>query len=78
MNSWERIERQLTERKRDITREIRSFPAPIPACDVYYNSLLVERRKLSEALQRLEKLKLDGNASVESFISQYPLIDENS
>jgi hypothetical protein len=40
-----------TERLR-IQREINSYPAPIPACDVYFNDLLDQRSRICEAIRR--------------------------
>ena len=46
--------REELERERlQIEAEIRSYPAPIPACDVYFNDLLEKRARISEALTRL-------------------------
>lgn len=78
MDSWTTIANRLTNRRRDVTREIRSFPAPIPVCDVYYNSLLEERRKISDELQKLEVCKAKDKNSVDEFISQCSLIDFSS
>ena len=41
-----------TERLR-IQAEINAYPTPIPACDVYFNSLLERRSRISEQLSRL-------------------------
>ena len=70
MESWTAITYRLKERRKEITREIRSFPAPIPACDVHYNSLLEERRRITREFQKLDKLKLDDNVSVQDYLSE--------
>ena len=35
-----------------IQREINSYPAPIPGCDVYFNDLLEQRSRICEAIRR--------------------------
>ena len=77
MESWTKITNRLKERREEIVREIRSFPAPIPACDVHYNSLLEERRRINDELEKLDKFRRDGKVSVEEYLSRSPLIDEN-
>jgi len=36
-----------------VQAEIRKYPLPIPACDAYFNHLLEERGRLTDALVRL-------------------------
>ena len=36
-----------------IKAEIRSYPAPITACDVHFNRLLEDRARLTQELKRL-------------------------
>jgi hypothetical protein len=49
--------REDLERERlRLQAEISSYPAPIPACDVYFNDLLERRNRICEALTRLERL----------------------
>jgi len=43
--------------------EIRSYPAPIPACDAQYNYLLEEREGLSSELARVRKLMNEDSDS---------------
>jgi hypothetical protein len=46
--------REDLERERvRLQAEISSYPAPIPACDVYFNDLLERRNRICEALTRL-------------------------
>jgi hypothetical protein len=46
--------REDLERERlRLQAEINSYPAPIPACDVYFNDLLERRNRICEALTRL-------------------------
>jgi hypothetical protein len=43
------LERELAR----VAAEIRSYPAPIPACDAQYNHLLEERARISRELTGL-------------------------
>ena len=45
-------ERLEAERLR-VQREITSYPAPIPACDAYFNHLLEQRAMICEELARM-------------------------
>ena len=46
--------REALEKERlRIQAEIISYPAPIPACDVYFNDLLEQRSRVCEALGKL-------------------------
>lgn len=36
-----------------LTEEIKAYPTPVAGCDVQYNHLLAERRKVIEALRAL-------------------------
>jgi hypothetical protein len=46
----------LESEKRCIVAEIRSYPPPIPACDVQFNYLLDERTRIFQELGRVEAL----------------------
>lgn len=50
---WVAIRNHLEERMRRVQDEIRSYPAPIPACDAQFNHLLEERDALSSELARV-------------------------
>ncbi|MDH4247563.1 MAG: hypothetical protein OEW39_07085 [Deltaproteobacteria bacterium] len=43
----------LEEKLRALLREIESYPAPIPACDLQFNTLLEERDHITEELRKL-------------------------
>lgn len=46
--------REALEKERlRLQAEINSYPAPIPACDVYFNDLLEQRSRVCEALGKL-------------------------
>ena len=45
----------IEARYAEIVGEIRSYPAPIPACDQHYNHLLARRRGFALALRHLEQ-----------------------
>ena len=49
--SWD--EEPLESERLRIETEIRSYPAPTPACDVYFNGLLESRSAISERLSAL-------------------------
>ena len=51
----DRLRLWLEARYAEILREIRSYPAPIPACDQHYNHLLARRRGFALVLQRLDR-----------------------
>ena len=46
----------LEEERLRVQSEINSYPAPIPACDVYFNDLLERRSRICEQLSRLRSL----------------------
>jgi hypothetical protein len=43
----------LEEDRLRIQAEINAYPAPIPACDVYFNGLLERRSRICEELNAL-------------------------
>jgi hypothetical protein len=53
---WTAAKLKLEAIRRDLLTQIRNYPAPIPACDVHFNTLLEQRNLVSEALQELEAL----------------------
>ncbi|MDH5534469.1 MAG: hypothetical protein OEZ08_02705 [Betaproteobacteria bacterium] len=50
------IRARIETRRDQVCREITDYPTPIPACDVHFNRLLEERRKVFEDLDRLGDL----------------------
>ena len=50
-----RNEETLENARLRIQAEINAYPAPIPACDVYFNSLLEQRSRVSEVLAALRR-----------------------
>lgn len=44
----------LTEAAHLIGQEISNYPTPVAGCDVQFNKLLEERRRVREALQALK------------------------
>jgi len=60
---WTRIHQQLEGEMRRVREEIRTYPAPIPACDAQYNFLLEEREALTSELYRLRELMTGGDSS---------------
>jgi hypothetical protein len=49
---------ELERERLRLQAEISSYPAPIPACDVYFNDLLERRNRICEALTRLSRSDL--------------------
>ena len=45
---------ELTAAKKLINREIAAYPPPYSACDVQYNHLLSERRRVGRLLQEFK------------------------
>jgi len=60
---WTRIHQQLEGEMRRVREEIRTYPAPIPACDAQYNFLLEEREALTSELYRLRELMAGEDSS---------------
>ena len=51
VTKWESWTEEALERERlRLEQEIRGYPAPIPACDVYFNDLLEQRSRICEQL----------------------------
>lgn len=63
---WTRIHQHLEDEMRRVREEIRTYPAPIPACDAQYNFLLEEREALTSELYRLRELMTGGDSSRDS------------
>ena len=51
---------RLEQRLESIRQEIGSYPAPIPACDLQFNTLLVERDQAAGELRRLADAQASG------------------
>lgn len=47
---WDTLRRRLQSLMHEVDEEIRSYPAPIPACDSQFNHLLELRRLLPQEL----------------------------
>ena len=50
----------LEERLEAIRQEIGNYPAPIPACDLQFNTLLAERDQATAELRRLTEVQASG------------------
>ena len=72
---WKMIHQHLDKEMRRVQDEIRSYPAPIPACDAQFNYLLEERESLSSELARVrgfmnEELDSeDARSSIDAFLN---------
>lgn len=53
---WYALRGCLEPQRDQIYEEIRSYPPPIPACDVQFNHLLEERARLSQEWSRLNAI----------------------
>jgi hypothetical protein len=69
---WSAVRHRLLALMREVAEEIRTYPAPIPACDAQFNHLLDLHRMLPPELARLEAAARDPAASVEAFIRASP------
>jgi len=58
----------LQRERRLVDEQIRTYPTPIPRCDVQFNDLYERRTRLSQALQRVSGL-LDQASSPEELAS---------
>jgi hypothetical protein len=59
-SAWECIKHHLECERRRICEEIKTYPRPIPACDVQFNALLEERTGVFEELRLLQKIDFDS------------------
>jgi hypothetical protein len=79
---WIRIQQHLEDEMRRVREEIRTYPAPIPACDAQYNFLLEEREALTSELYRLRELMTgepssqDDPISVDKFLNMTTHLDD--
>jgi hypothetical protein len=69
---WSGVRCRLQSLARQVAEEIRTYPAPITACDAQFNHLLELRRILPEELARVDAAARDPAASVEAFIEASP------
>jgi hypothetical protein len=73
-SAWAMIHRHLQQECRRVHREIRDYPAPIPACDAQFNYLLEEREALSSELAKVKELMKqdadsgDARNSIDAFL----------
>ncbi len=75
-SKWAAIRRHLEDVSATVAAEIRSYPAPIPACDAQFNHLLEQRRALSRELARLEAARKDKSSTLEAFVRASPVLDD--
>ncbi len=75
-SDWDALRARLERMQEAVAAEIRTYPAPIPACDAQYNHLLERRQALSAALARLDAARKDGSSTLESFLAGLPDLDE--
>ncbi len=73
---WDALRARLERMQEAVAAEIRTYPAPIPACDAQFDHLLERREALSEALARLDAARKDGSSTLESFLAGLPGLDE--
>lgn len=62
--AWERIQEYLEREMSVVRKEIRSYPAPIPACDAQFNYLLERREALASEILRVRGLMSNDEVSV--------------
>jgi len=74
-STWAIVHQHLEEELHRVREEIRSYPAPIPACDAQFNYLLEAREALSSALFRArakmseDRESVDLRRSIDVFLS---------
>ena len=79
--AWAAIRAELEARKEHIVEAIRAYPAPIPACDLQFNTLLAERDQVAAELERLDAVRGESaargatRAAVEAFLLASGCID---
>jgi hypothetical protein len=69
---WARLRAAMEALLDEATRDIRAYPAPIPACDAQFNHLLELRQGLPGELARLDVLAGAGGGNVADFIESSP------
>ena len=57
---WQEIRDHLEREKLRVVTEIRSYPAPIPACDAQFNHLMQQRACITRELGRLDTAQRDA------------------
>ena len=75
-SDWDALQARLERMREAVAAEIRTYPAPIPACDAQFDHLLERREALSGALARLDAARKDGSRTLESFVAGLPDLDE--
>ncbi len=74
-SDWDALRARLERMREAVAAEIRTYPAPIPACDAQFDHLLERREALSGALARLDAARKDGAGTPESFVAGLPGLD---
>ena len=74
-SDWDALRARLERMREAVAAEIRTYPAPIPACDAQFDHLLERREALSGALARLDAARKDGSSTPESFVAGLPGLD---
>ncbi len=69
---WRSLRLRLEALKETVAEELRSYPPPIPACDVQFDRLLELRRLLPRELARLDLAANDKSITIEDFIRSSP------
>ena len=76
-SEWDALQARLSQLREAVAREIRAYPAPIPACDAQFNHLLERRAALADALASLDAARETGTATPEDFRAKSPLLAES-
>ncbi len=77
-SDWHALRRHLDALRAEVAAEIRSYPAPIPACDAQFNHLTEQRRLLALELERLDAARERGTETVEAFLGASPYLDDQT
>ena len=73
---WRDVRRHLEGLRDAVAAEIRSSPAPIPACDAQFNHLLERRRSLVQEIARLDEAHRAGDRALAEFVRASPFVDQ--
>ncbi len=69
---WRSLRLRLEALKEAVAQELRSYPPPVPACDLQFNRLLELRRLLPRELARLDRAAKEKSITIEDFVRSSP------
>lgn len=72
---WQALRGQLEAERQRVQGEITAYPAPIPACDAYFNFLLEQRAVLSDELRRLDEAQAESAGCADPLAAYRAFVD---